>query len=122
MTQDDRVLVNHVKVLSPLFVIRTNILDKVDPPYADQIFNLYKEAKEYYFLYPSKTGSLVWKGTTKVVEGSLVVRHYVCYMEGFSRSNGSTKSLEAKRNRIIREIKCWCASTICIKRIYDLDR
>lgn len=113
---------NHAKVSSLLLVIRIDITDDVDPTYSGQIFNSYEEAKEYYFLYAFKIGFLVPKGTTKVVDGWLVVRCFVCYMEGFSKSNGSKNHWQLIReHRINRDMRCGCATTIHIKRIFYSD-
>lgn len=57
-----------------------------------------------------------------MIDGKLVVRRFVCYMEGFSRSIGTTKSNSMKINRINREMRCGCAAAIRVKRILDSSR
>lgn len=48
----------------------------------------------------------VSKGTTKVVDGKLVVMHFVCYKEGFSKCIVPRKANVSKNLRLSREMKC----------------
>lgn len=70
-------LVVHCEVSSPLFNIQIVALDCEESPFVGQVYNSYDEAKDYYFMYASKCGFSIHKGTTKVVEGRLVVRHFI---------------------------------------------
>lgn len=65
--------------------IPIGISGSFNPPSAGQIFKSYEESKHFFFLYAPRVGFSVRKGTTKVVDGKLVVRHFVCCKEGFSK-------------------------------------
>lgn len=63
---------------SPLCLLSFGTIGNVNPPFVGQISNSYDEAKEYYFLYASKVGFSVRRGTTKVVDGKLILMLFVC--------------------------------------------
>lgn len=92
---------NHTKVSSPLMKNRTDFSDSVDPPFPGQIFNSFDEVKDYYFLYASKIGFSIRNGTTKVVNGMLIIRRFLCYMEGFCLGSGTRigEKIQLRRTR-----------------------
>lgn len=97
-------------------------LDNVLPPYVGQIFKTYEDAKDYYFLYALRIGFFVRKGTTKVVNGRLILRRFVCHKEGFARCSGSNKGNYVKKLMMSREMRCRCDVSLRIKRISYSDR
>lgn len=50
----------------------------VGPHFIGQLFGLYKEAKDNYFRYATNTSFLVREFSTKVRDGKLLLRRFVC--------------------------------------------
>lgn len=120
--QDEGDLGIPLNVSSPT-LFNTNVkLVNSNPPYTGQIFTSYEETKEFYYMYASRVGFLVKKGTTKVVYGILFVRHFICSKARFLKQNLHRKSNRLKLPRISRELRCGCPTYICINRINDSDK
>lgn len=115
-------LVVNAEVTSPLMNVQADFSVNLHPLYSGKIFNSYDEAKGYYFQYASKCGFSVRKGTTRVVDRLLIVRSFVCYMEGFSCGTALGITNASRKTKLSREMRCGCRAMLRIKRISETER
>lgn len=84
-------------------------------------FCSYDDAKQIYFEYSTKLGFFVRMVTTKVVNGRMSLRHFVCGQEGYSHSSACRINDMKKKAKLIREIRRECEAFHCINRVVKID-
>lgn len=95
--------------------------DDIQPTYVGQIFSSYVDAKDHYFLYASRVGFSIRKATTKVIDGIMILRRFVCHKEGISYCSSSKKVNASNKLRMTRVLRCECDASLRIKRIPNSD-
>lgn len=81
----------------------------------------YDEVKKHYYVYAACNGFSVHKGTTKSVDGKLILQHFLCCKEGFMRSNLKLAATGVRKVRKIIEILHGCPTFMRINRLKNTD-
>lgn len=88
-------------------------------PCVGERFKSYENARKSYFDYASCVGFNVRKGSTKIVDGKLVLRRFLCCKEGYPNIHSKTSSTRKRKIRAV--VRCGCEAMIRISRVDDTE-
>lgn len=90
-------------------------------PFVGQVFDSYEDAMIAYFEYAGRVGFSVRKGSTKTVDGILVLRRFLCCKEGYPNTNRKTSKPRKRKICQSSIVRCGCEAMIRISRVDRSD-